>query len=107
MFSEETENRLKSFVKTPYRSEMGIISDVLDTIMEGGMHGVIASTLSRRANLSYNTLAEKCKKLVDAGLIRSARAERKVLFKITEKGIWFFRELQKFEEFATQINVRY
>ena len=90
-----------------YRSEMGVISDILDIIMESGRQGVIASGISRRANLSHYALIEKCQKLIGAGLIQSMWSDRKRLFKVTEKGIWFFRELQKFHEMVSQMNVRH
>jgi len=90
-----------------YRSEMGVIAEILGVIMEGGMKGVIASGISRRANLSYYAMIEKCQKLIRAGLIQSMITGRNRLFRMTEKGVWFFRELEKFQEMATQMNIRH
>jgi len=86
---------------------MGVIAEILGVIMEGGMKGVIASGISRRANLSYYAMIEKCQKLIRAGLIQSMITGRNRLFRMTEKGVWFFRELEKFQEMATQMNIRH
>src|SRR5207249_10679736 len=81
--------------KQQYRSEMGIIADILVVTMDGGSQGVIVSAISRRANLSHHAVLEKCQKRIDAGLVESMKAERNRLFKITEKGIRFFQEFQR------------
>ena len=39
--------------KQQYRSEMGIMGDILDVTLNGGQQGVIVSAISRRANLSH------------------------------------------------------
>ncbi|MGI0087594.1 MAG: hypothetical protein ACREBI_06500 [Nitrosotalea sp.] len=45
--------------KHQYRSELGIISDVLSVIIDCGRHGAIISSISRKANLShYNSNRE-------------------------------------------------
>ena len=93
--------------KQQYRSEMGIIADILSVTMDGGIQGVIVSAISRRANLSHYAVLEKCQKLIDAGLIESIKADRNRLFKITEKGIKFFQEFQRFQGVAQGLNLRY
>ena len=35
--------------KQQYRSEMGIMGDILDVTMDGGQRGVIVSAISRKA----------------------------------------------------------
>ena len=93
--------------KQQYRSEMGIISDILGVTMDCGKQGAIISSISRRANLSHYTATEKCKKLVDFGLINSINDERNRTYIITEKGIHFFQELQKFIEIVQAVKIRY
>jgi len=93
--------------KQQYRSEMGIIADILGVTMDGGAQGVIVSAISRRANLSHYAVLEKCQKLIDAGLVESMKAERNRLFKITEKGIRFFQEFQRFQNIVQGMNLRY
>ena len=80
----------KSVSKQQYRSEMGIIADILGVTMDGGTQGVIVSAISRRANLSHYAVLDKCQKLIEAGLVNSMKDNRNRLFVITEKGIKFF-----------------
>ena len=93
--------------KQQYRSEMGIISDILRVSMDYGRQGAIISYVARRANLSHYTAIEKCQKLVDFGLMESARDKRNRTYIITEKGIQFFQEMQKFIETVQEIKIRY
>ena len=86
---------------------MGIIADILGVTMDGGIQGVIISAISRRANLSHYAVLEKCQKLIDAGLVESLKDERNRLFKITEKGIKFFQEFQRFQGVVQGLNLRY
>ena len=96
-----------SMSKQQYRSEMGIIADILGVTMDGGMQGVIVSAISRRANLSHYAVLEKCQKLIDAGLVQSMKDNRNRLFVITEKGIRFFQEFQRFQIIVQSMNLRY
>ena len=89
------------------RTALGITVDILQTMMESGSQGMFISTISRNANLSHNAATESCQKLVDAGLIKSVRNERNKIFIITQKGIDFFAELQKFQGLARQMNFGY
>ena len=93
--------------KQTYRSEMGIIADILGVTMDGGTQGVIVSAISRRANLSHYAVLEKCQKLIDAGLVESMKDNRNRLFTITEKGIRFFQEFQRFQDIVQMMNLRY
>lgn len=86
---------------------MGIIADILGVTMDGGIQGVIISAISRRANLSHYAVLEKCQKLIDAGLVESIKDDRNRLFKITEKGIRFFQEFQRFQGVVQGLNLRY
>lgn len=93
--------------KQPYRSEMGMISDILCVTMDCGRQGEGISSIARKANLSHYTAIEKCQKLVDFGLLESVSNERNRIFIITEKGIKFFQEMQKFIEIAQAVKIRY
>ena len=86
---------------------MGIIADILGVAMDGGTQGVIVSAISRRANLSHYAVLEKCQKLIDAGLVESMKDNRNRLFTITEKGIRFFQEFQRFQNIVQMMNLRY
>jgi predicted transcriptional regulator len=93
--------------KQQYRSEMGIIADILGVTMDGGTQGVIVSAISRMANLSHYAVLDKCQKLIDAGLVNSRKDERNRLFVITEKGIRFFQEFRRFQDLVLAMNLRY
>ena len=92
--------------KQQYRTEMGIISDILQTTMDHGTQGIIISSIARVSNLSHYTALEKCQKLVGFGLMGSKKYKRGQIFTITEKGILFFRELQRFEEYIQALKIR-
>jgi predicted transcriptional regulator len=98
---------LGMLTKWIHSAEMGIIADILGVTMDGGTQGVIVSAISRRANLSHYAVLEKCQKLIDAGLVESMKAERNRLFRVTEKGIRFFQEFQRFQGVMLGLNLRY
>ncbi len=93
--------------KQQYRSEMGMISEVLGVAMDCGKQGAIISSIARKANLSHYTAIEKCQKLVGFGLMESISDKRSRTFIITEKGIQFFQEMQQFIEIVQAIKIRY
>ena len=93
--------------KQQYRSEMGIMGDILDVTVEGGRNGVIVSAISRRANLSHYAVLDKCEKLVSAGLVESVKNDRNRVFSVTSKGLEFFREFKRFQSIVESMNLRY
>ncbi len=99
--------RIVSMSKQQYRSEMGIMGDILDVTMDGGRNGVIVSAISRKANLSHYAVLDKCEKLVTAGLVDSVKNERNRLFMITTKGLEFFQEFRRFQDLVESMNLRY
>jgi len=94
-------------MKQQYRSELGVISEILQVTMDCGMQGAIISSIARRANLSHYTAMEKCQKLIDFGLMELRIDKKSRSFIITEKGIQFYHEMQKFLEIAQEIKIRY
>jgi predicted transcriptional regulator len=86
---------------------MGIIGDILDVTIQGGRKGVIISTISRKANLSYYAVLDKCERLISAGLVESTKNDRNRVFMITEKGMNFFQEFRRFESLVKSMNLRY
>lgn len=93
--------------KQQYRSKIGIISEILGATMDSGRGGAMISSISRRTNLSHYALTENCQKLIDAGMVQSTNNARNHIFVITEKGIQFFQELQKFIEIAQLVKIRF
>jgi predicted transcriptional regulator len=86
---------------------MGIIGDILDVTMQGGRKGVIVSTISRKANMSYYAVLDKCERLISAGLVESTKNDRNRIFRITEKGLQFFQEFRRFQSLVESMNLRY
>jgi len=93
--------------KQQYRSEMGIMGDILGVTMDGGRDGVIVSAISRKANLSHYAVLDKCERLVLAGLVESVKNDRNRVFMMTEKGVLFFQVFQKFQSRVESMNLRY
>jgi len=93
-------------MKQQYRSELGIVSEILQVAMDCGLQGAIISSIARRANLSHYTAMEKCQKLLDFGLMESRIEKKSRSFVITEKGIQFYHQMQKFLEIAQEIKIR-
>ena len=93
--------------KQQYRSEMGIMGDILDVTLNGGQQGVIVSAISRRANLSHYAVLDKCEKLIEAGLVETKRDDRNRKFSITQKGLEFFQEFKTFRDLLESMNLRY
>lgn len=85
---------------------MGIIWDVLETVIQSGRQGAIISSITRKANLSHYVALEKCEDLVFAGLIESVQRERNRPFRITEKGLQFFEEFSRFKGIVESMNLR-
>lgn len=96
----------KPILKQQYRTSMGILSEIMQIIMDAGMQGVLVSGLSRKSNLSYRATVENCQKLVSASLIEEIRKGRNYIFVITPQGIEFFREFKKFQEITCEMNLR-
>ena len=107
MFLINTFISYNSMSKQQYRSEMGIMGDILDVTMDGGQSGVIVSAISRKANLSHYAVLDKCEKLINAGLMQSERKDRNRFFRITDKGLGFIQEFQKFQNLIESMNLRY
>ncbi len=94
-------------MKQKYRTELGMVSEVLQVTMDCGMQGVIISSIARRANLSHYAALEKCQKLIDSGLMESRSDKKSRSFVITEKGIQFYHVMQKFLVLAQETKIRY
>lgn len=90
-----------------YRSTLGIIRDVLQACMDSGMQGTLISEISRKANLSHYAALGNCRRLATAGLLTPIRTKRNNIFSITEKGIRFFHEFERFHEIAKELKIRY
>ena len=95
------------FLKPQYRNSLGITWDILQACMDAGINGTSVFKISQKANLSHGAVVDNCQKLTDAGMIETNRIKRKYIFSITEKGIKFFYELEKFKDTVQEMNIRY
>jgi predicted transcriptional regulator len=86
---------------------MGILSDILTATREEGQNGIIISAISRKANLSHYAAVDKCNKLIEAGLIKMTTEARNKIFILTEKGIQFFEELERFQNLMKSLKLKY
>ena len=93
-------------LRSKYRSEMGIMGDILAVTMNEGQNGVAVLALSRKANLSHFTAIDKCEKLINAGLIETRRDDRTHRFMMTEKGLKFFDEFKRFQNLLESMGLR-
>ncbi len=95
------------FTRHRHRTALGITCDILQVCVDAGMDGISITKISQKANLSHNAVMRNCKKLIDAGMIRTSRIKTKYIFATTEKGIKFYQELQKFQDIIREVNIRY
>lgn len=89
-----------------YRSELGIIADILDAISSSGRQGINVSAVSRIANVSYNTINQKCQKLASVGFVESQKNSNKTIYFITPSGFEFLQRLRGFTETIRSMNIR-
>ena len=94
-------------IKSQYRSEMAMMHEILAITANGGHSGANISNISLKANLSHYVAIEKCEMLLDAGLMKQYKSERSRIYSVTEKGLIFFRELERFQNIVCSLNLRY
>ncbi|SMH72408.1 conserved protein of unknown function [Candidatus Nitrosotalea okcheonensis] len=97
----------RPFQVSKYRSKMAIIADILEVLIDYGSDGALISAISRRANLSHYAVLDECQRLGDAGMVISMKNKKNHIFRINEKGIQFFFELQRFLAIVQTMNLRY
>jgi predicted transcriptional regulator len=93
--------------KAQYRSKMAQIHEILAIATEGGQYGTNVSNIAQKANLSHYTVIENCNQLIESGLIEQHLEKRSRVFQMTEKGMVFFNELDRFQNIVCSLNLRY
>ena len=93
--------------KAQYRSEIEVIHEILSITEDSGYFGTNISNISAKANVSHYATMEKCEKLVNAGLLDQHVDKRNRIFRITEKGSLFIKELDRFQSIVCSLNLRY
>ena len=84
-----------------YRTNMQIMTQVLDKMQDAGTQGLIISRLTQKANLSHDRLISLTENLMGSGLITRFEYDGRNTYVITEKGLMFLSEYQKFYDFAS------
>tara|TARA_B110000014_G_scaffold52368_1_gene35060 strand:- start:1459 stop:1776 length:318 start_codon:yes stop_codon:yes gene_type:complete len=91
--------------KLKYRTNMQIMGQVLDKMQDAGTQGLIISRLTQKANLSHDRLVSLTDNLIGSGLITKIEYDGRNSYVITEKGIMFLSEYQKFYDFANSFGL--
>ena len=84
---------------------MQIMAQVLDKMQDAGSNGLIISRLTQKANLSHDRLTSLTSNLIGSGLINKIEYDGRNYYVITEKGMIFLSEYQKFYEFANSFGL--
>lgn len=99
---------VESFMaKAQYRSKMAQIHEILAIISYEGQNGTNVSNIAHKANLSHQTVIESCKQLVDSGLVEQHLDKRNRIFQMTDKGMMFFKEIDRFQSIVCSLNLKY
>ena len=88
-----------------YRTHMQIMTQVLDKMQDAGTQGLIISRLTQKANLSHDRLVSLTENLIGSGLITKFEYDGRNTYVITEKGLIFLSEYQKFYDFASSFGL--
>jgi predicted transcriptional regulator len=89
--------------RSSYRTEIEIISEILETITKNGRDGKYITNIVRDTNLSHSVALDKLKKLIKCGLLQTLPREKNTAFVITENGIRFCQELENFIDLVSVI----
>lgn len=93
-------------VRGKYRSEVGIVADMLCAIVDYGRCGATMSEITRAAHVSHSSASKKIQKLVDAGIVGSCNSQG-CRFTITERGVAFLEQFLRFTDTIRKMNIRY
>ena len=84
-------------MRKTYRSRVRIYYDILNAVLNQG-HARVAAIM-RDANLPYDRLQRYLEELVEKGLL-ARHQDDPLLFYVTEKGLRFVEEFQRFMRLA-------
>ena len=88
-----------------YRTNMQIMAQVLDKMQDAGSQGLIISRLTQKANLSHDRLTSLTTILIGTRLITKIEYDGRNCYVITDKGMMFLSEYQKFFDFANSFGL--
>ncbi len=88
-----------------YRSQAGIIYDVLRTVME---YGEVSMThIMYGANLPFDRTKEIVKSLVNRGLLERVTVNGKTVYRMTRKGYEALKELEKAKKLLEELGFKF
>ena len=91
--------------KRKYRTEIGIVYDMLCEVMDAGYTGIPISKLCSKANCSFYDAKEKCSLLEHYLLIESVD-DSETQFRITENGRLLHHEIEEFKSIVNSYSLR-
>lgn len=92
-------------IKSRYRSQAGIVYDILETLYQEGYS--LPTRLMYGARLPYDRLKQLLSKLEESGLIEKEVIEGKTYYKLTPKGYQALEELRRVRNLLEQIGIRF
>ena len=83
-----------------YRTQIVIVTDILDVVQEDTFDkdGASVTSLIRKANISHGRLRKILKNLVSQGLLEQVNSDRASKYKISMSGREFLQEYKTFSE---------
>ncbi len=91
--------------KARYRSQAGIIYDILRALYSEGE--MPPTRITYYARLPYDRLKPMLKKLVEKGLLEEIHEKNRVYYKITMKGYEALQELEKTKKLLEALGMRF
>ena len=91
--------------KSQYRSQAGIVYDILETLQREGYSP--PTRLMYGARLPYDRLKQLLSKLEKAGLIEKITEDEKTLYRLTPQGYRALEELRRVRSLLEHIGVRF
>ncbi len=88
-----------------YRSQAGIVYDVLKTVMEYGE--VSITHIMYGANLPFDRTKEVVKSLVNRGLLEGVTVDGKTVYRMTGRGYEALKELEKAKKLLEELGFKF
>ena len=83
-----------------YRSSRQILCELLEATQLSGQCGIQITSLCQKGNLAHGRLRIFLSKLTSSGLVNQIKFDGKNTFVITEKGMLYLEEYNKFTRLA-------
>ena len=91
-----------------YRSHPQVVADFLTTIIADGQRddGARITQVLRRTSLTHRRMTDIVDKLLRSGLIHEAETRNGRKYSITDRGIEYIIEYNKFKEYASAFGLK-